>query len=141
MAPNDFYSAETSAIECPLVLCRLWFNGCPQLRCSFERAILEDRNQISTAVDVAIPFMLAGRGLTGFVLFVFLHNFIRWNRLVGNALRSLTVGDLPGFDLPLGWANVGFQESLHFFTRNLAKEEIRHRHFAKKLPKNVLTCW
>lgn len=59
-------------------------------------------------IKVQLPFMfalysmLADRVLTRFVLLVFLHNFICWIPVVGNALRSLLVNDLASFDLPVG---------------------------------------
>lgn len=59
-------------------------------------------------IKVQLPFMfalhsmLAGRALPRFVLLVFLHNFICWIPVFGNALRSLLVDDLVGFDLPVG---------------------------------------
>jgi hypothetical protein len=59
-------------------------------------------------IKVQLPFvfalysMLADRALARFVLLVFLHNFICWIPVVGNALRSLLVNDLASFDLPVG---------------------------------------
>jgi len=59
-------------------------------------------------IKVQLPFMfalysmLADRALARFVLLVFLHNFICWIPVVGNALRSLLVNDLASFNLPVG---------------------------------------
>lgn len=59
-------------------------------------------------IKVQLPFMfavysmLAGCALARFVLLAFLHNFTCWIPGVGNALRSLSVEDLAGFDLPVG---------------------------------------